>query len=419
MTKSGVFKDQRDTQQRRTRHRDGRLLRGGLGLTTGLGWSDRWVNKLSLQFAKLKIPVISEDDDAPSPLTRRLSSLVLARKQSEDSLHTPLSSRSANSPLATTEPSADPPAERPWPRSSLPPTSWTKRTEMRTSTSSNSTGSSAFGRTLRSSGHSEVSSALSRWKGSESTADAAPTFQHNLDPSDAAQETCSSSSASSRSLLLPITPVGSDVSIQVMVKDIPEAKSELGIIRSRQVAISSTSTTSSLSSRSRAQSNSSASSLAGSIGSHAGSKTPVPSMNVRTSVPRPFRLAQTPSRPASEAKTFPQMVGTVSSVPKSTGGVRSRISSSSTTKTGSTTSSTSRLARLTTKSLPSQLAAVRSPSPPPSMPTDRPKPRTGTGMQYRTGGSTSSRPTMIRTPSSGILRTPVNRSSNRDIGVAI
>lgn len=25
------------------RHRDGRLLRGGIGLTTGLGWSDRWV----------------------------------------------------------------------------------------------------------------------------------------------------------------------------------------------------------------------------------------------------------------------------------------------------------------------------------------------------------------------------------------
>jgi hypothetical protein len=34
-------KDSRDTPSRRVRHRDGRLLRGGIGLTTGLGWSDR------------------------------------------------------------------------------------------------------------------------------------------------------------------------------------------------------------------------------------------------------------------------------------------------------------------------------------------------------------------------------------------
>ncbi len=43
-TKSGVFKDERDTIRRRVRHRDGRLLKGGIGLTTGLGWSDRCVD---------------------------------------------------------------------------------------------------------------------------------------------------------------------------------------------------------------------------------------------------------------------------------------------------------------------------------------------------------------------------------------
>lgn len=37
------FKDERDTVQRRVRHRDGRQLRAGMGLTTGLGWSDRLV----------------------------------------------------------------------------------------------------------------------------------------------------------------------------------------------------------------------------------------------------------------------------------------------------------------------------------------------------------------------------------------
>lgn len=43
MTKTGLFKDERDTERRRRRHRDGKLLREGLGLTTGLGWSDRCV----------------------------------------------------------------------------------------------------------------------------------------------------------------------------------------------------------------------------------------------------------------------------------------------------------------------------------------------------------------------------------------
>lgn len=47
MTKSGLYKDQRDTHRRRIRHRDGRLLKEGVGLTTGLGWSDRYVDTTS------------------------------------------------------------------------------------------------------------------------------------------------------------------------------------------------------------------------------------------------------------------------------------------------------------------------------------------------------------------------------------
>ncbi|OCH90137.1 hypothetical protein OBBRIDRAFT_625055 [Obba rivulosa] len=61
MTKSGYWKDPRDTERRRVRHRDGQLLRAGMGLTTGLGWSD------------------SEDEDAPSTLTRRLISTSIAK----------------------------------------------------------------------------------------------------------------------------------------------------------------------------------------------------------------------------------------------------------------------------------------------------------------------------------------------------
>ena len=35
------MKDERDTPMRRVRHRDNPLLKGGIGLTTGFGWSDR------------------------------------------------------------------------------------------------------------------------------------------------------------------------------------------------------------------------------------------------------------------------------------------------------------------------------------------------------------------------------------------
>jgi hypothetical protein len=83
ITKSGVFKDERDTIRRRVRHRDGRLLRGGIGLTTGLGWSD------------------SEDEDAPSPLTKRLSHLALSRQSSAISVKSvPRASRSHPHPLS-------------------------------------------------------------------------------------------------------------------------------------------------------------------------------------------------------------------------------------------------------------------------------------------------------------------------------
>ncbi|KAA1472356.1 hypothetical protein DENSPDRAFT_176241 [Dentipellis sp. KUC8613] len=103
MTKSGIFKDERDTAKRRVRHRDGRLLRGGIGLTTGLGWSD------------------SEDEDAPSPLTKRLSALTISKKSSSSSLRPhPLSrSYSAGESIHNARHLVQNKG-----RSSLPPTSW-------------------------------------------------------------------------------------------------------------------------------------------------------------------------------------------------------------------------------------------------------------------------------------------------------
>lgn len=110
-TKSGVFKDERDTTRRRVRHRDGHLLRGGIGLTTGLGWSD------------------SEDEDAPSPLTRRLSHMALSRQSSVASLKSASrSSRSHPHPLSRSF-SGDAKvysskSTQNLKRPSLPPTSW-------------------------------------------------------------------------------------------------------------------------------------------------------------------------------------------------------------------------------------------------------------------------------------------------------
>ena len=99
MTKSGLIKDERDTVTRRVRHRDGKLLRGGIGLTTGLGWSDRYLKKENVfLFISLTSFFNSEDEDAPSPLTRRLSSLNLSRRSSASSIHSatpPLSSSSS------------------------------------------------------------------------------------------------------------------------------------------------------------------------------------------------------------------------------------------------------------------------------------------------------------------------------------
>ncbi|OCB88712.1 hypothetical protein A7U60_g4187 [Sanghuangporus baumii] len=76
MTKTGLFKDERNTERRRRRHRDGKLLREGLGLTTGLGWSD------------------SEDEDAPSPFTNRVTSMTLSRNASMASVRSGSSKKS-------------------------------------------------------------------------------------------------------------------------------------------------------------------------------------------------------------------------------------------------------------------------------------------------------------------------------------
>lgn len=65
-TASGLPKDSRDTPMRRTRHRDGRLLKGGVGLTTGLGWSDRLVFTFFPLARVLGTPITVVSSDQPA-----------------------------------------------------------------------------------------------------------------------------------------------------------------------------------------------------------------------------------------------------------------------------------------------------------------------------------------------------------------
>ncbi|KAG1888143.1 hypothetical protein F4604DRAFT_1916061 [Suillus subluteus] len=124
-------KDSRDTPGRRVRHRDGRLLRGGIGLTTD--WRSQLDLPLPSRFYPLHVRFsvlcrfhcakngglrgdtapskikginiaarpraeFSEDEDAPSPLTRRLSALNLSRRSSATSISTSQSYSSLRSP---------------------------------------------------------------------------------------------------------------------------------------------------------------------------------------------------------------------------------------------------------------------------------------------------------------------------------
>ncbi|KAI0267329.1 hypothetical protein BC834DRAFT_968846 [Gloeopeniophorella convolvens] len=184
-TKSGVIKDERDTHQRRVRHRDGRLLKGGIGLTTGLGWSD------------------SEDEGAPSPLTKRLSHLALSRRSSASSLSsTPRSSRSHPHPLSRSF-SAEgksgllQSSQKTKGRPSLPPTSWPKRAQ---------SGSSTLSLSIPEHGSPEQPS-RSQARFSEPSSSSVDTFAE----SQSHDQVVTPSSSSTQSLLGPVTPDATDV----------------------------------------------------------------------------------------------------------------------------------------------------------------------------------------------------------------
>ncbi|KAL1943483.1 hypothetical protein VTO73DRAFT_3928 [Trametes versicolor] len=200
MTKSGLFKDERDTVKRRVRHRDGRLLAGGIGLTTGLGWSD------------------SEDEDAPSPLIRQISSRSLKKRAaSSSSLRNTSNSLSHSYSGHTPTSRMDEFGVLPKVPRSLPPTSWQKPRSMpgrgndwRTSTSSSVSSASSASALSRTQSRASVTSHRSAPAGSTTRRGQEPTplSMHALGYIHEGDEVGfnTPSTSSSASLPMPITP---------------------------------------------------------------------------------------------------------------------------------------------------------------------------------------------------------------------
>ncbi|KAF8062544.1 hypothetical protein FPV67DRAFT_1673016 [Lyophyllum atratum] len=493
-TAKGPLKDARDTMERRARHKDGRLLKGGIGLTTGLGWSD------------------SEDEDAPSALTRRLSALTLSRRSSlasamslsRSTSRISLSRKDSTMSHATSSTSRTHPLSRSyssgqlagafadeeevdewgarrtrggqsedmhlshslgrtgtrtptrWSSNSLPssggskgrvggpPTSWTpgkggkKRSGSgSTRTSVASTGSSAGGGRgdMIPEGEEEEGLGLSvhhlSYNGSTT----------NLTPSP--------STASTLSIPLPITPLDCEVEEAAGVKGaqlkrekslppLPPAlrrspgSTNLGGLNVSQAQGGSLSKSTGPSmrsfafpeSRTRTVSGSSAGSAVRSRTSTSGSQenaarattTPVP-MNMKStpaptmmSTPRPLRLAQVPllkpasmsALPSPSPRMLPRPSPSPGLLPRS-GSLGDRPAVPVPGVRGYASRSLS----------PMPLGALPPTPKTPTTPVERPKPRTGTGMVYRSTGSAS----RMRVPSN-VTRPPAT-ASGRGIGIAL
>ncbi|OSC99636.1 hypothetical protein PYCCODRAFT_1446724 [Trametes coccinea BRFM310] len=428
MTKSGLFKDERDTVKRRVRHRDGRLLAGGIGLTTGLGWSD------------------SEDEDAPSPLIRQISSRSLKKRAASgtslrSSSNSLSHSYSGHTPESRMEEFGILPKT---PRSSAPPTSWHKpRTlpsrmpsDWRTSTGSSVSSASSASALSHAQSRASVTSHRSAPAGSSSRGRGPDNSLGHIHEGEEFGFN-SPSTSSTASLPMPITP-----------DDIP-ARSRAGSLGMKKVpARLDLANAPDLAPRD-VMVLTSASPSATSMSTPSTASTVTPSAQ-RQTVPRPLRLPQSqgnlrratdPSsgmRPllssASASSTASSAAGRAS-----TGSLRQKPSLGSlkppSSRPGPTSAPprdgiafpTSALSRSPVKAAPVARSASAGAAGPSKL-----KPRTGTGMAYRTAGSSASagasvstpaqaraasgpgaRPSMLRMPSTTSLR------SAKGVGMAI
>ena len=474
MTKSGIMKDDRNTPMRRVRHRDGRLLRGGIGLTTGLGWSDRYVLCLFISFFVL-ISFYSEDEDAPSPLTRRLSKLNLSRRSSASSIMTsatiargnsssssrrtrhPLSRSVSSGALLETErdhrallsssfdeydelenehddddiddgqedhtlqksgewaqrqrqrlPSSAGPRT---PRTMLPPTSWQNRTSTGTRTSTSSVGS-AFSLEVTTTG--DGSSRMRRpsstrsFGARESALSNASSFDNGATPvavrkkqskEDTDMHNTPSSTASTISIPMPITP--KDLEVSSSTNKLAYSDKDRTLPPLPPDGLKKMSSNSRLAFP-RPRTFSAASAVSTPI-SGGVPHTPSPAAFLPTSANTPVspkvRPLQLPRAAAARGSDRPA-VPVPSIMPLS--------SSSSTSLSLTSRSSMSSLRSPRSPPLPeSSLSMSLSSTPAPSSGIARPKPRTGTGMVYRSSSGANSK---IRAPLA--LPSSINNSSS-------
>ncbi|EJF61904.1 hypothetical protein DICSQDRAFT_146709 [Dichomitus squalens LYAD-421 SS1] len=375
MTKNGLFKDERDTIKRRVRHRDGKMLRGGIGLTTGLGWSD------------------SEDEDAPAPLIRQISTGNLKKRVST------ASSRSLNSVTRSysehiSENRMDEFGMLPKStRSSAPPTSWprsrlTSGLDRRTSTSSSLSSASSKSALSRPFSRTSTSSHLSGLGSSPSRhgLDAGAKSLGHIREGDEFGFNTPSTSSSTASLVTPITPA-----------DTPSlGRTSLGSLSSKTTRkLLDHTGTSDLTSRD---------------GIHHSSALSARTLNV----PRPLRLPQsqsslrTPSSETSSLRTSLSFSAGHSSAPS-----LRRMPSQVLRQPQATPRSASMAKSAPPQdgvAFPSQSPVktglmARSSSSSSASSSARLKPRTGTGMVYR------STPTTPTTPGTPVMPTPAVRAS--------
>ncbi|KAH8102321.1 hypothetical protein BXZ70DRAFT_68515 [Cristinia sonorae] len=380
MTKTGLFKDSRDTQRRRTRHRDGKLLRGGIGLTTGLGWSD------------------SEDEDAPSPLTRRLSSLILSRKASSNSLQSSTLSRSVSDTLTSASAALDHHQRSVKSKRSLPPTAWQRNNGLRSSASSTSTMQSATfgGNSARSSNATDYSSLAPSRRTSESH----PAHEEG-------SRVSSASTSSASSVAMPITPADEDPTWAKDGRSKTPVKSAMRKIPSTASLRGGAS--SGVPTRSRTLSTSSNSSVVAAVGTNGSSNLRKPSSMPppRAPIPRPLRLPNSANTLHTSSLSTPSLSSSSIS-PRSSAG---SSPSSSVARDGARARAVSGASSIPSAPRQTRSGMATAPASPAVPLGERPKPRTGTGMVYRTGSaSTVSRQPSVTTrpPTTPLLRATAN-----------
>ncbi|KAF8635620.1 hypothetical protein AX15_000259 [Amanita polypyramis BW_CC] len=421
MTKSGVMKDERDTPMRRHRHRDGKLLRGGIGLTTGLGWSD------------------SEDEDAPSPLTRRLSSLNLSRRSSASSVRStpvhPLSRTFSGSGLFEEYENRDSDTivrqrsntlsitSRYSQKHSHPPTSWQTRPHTNSRLSSSSSGS-------------KDSLQLSIPERPEQGLEIQPSTSESDNPHQDNPNT--PSSASSLSIPMPSTP--GDESLRKPTTVIGNKNKSLPPLPSLSVRqLPSKSSIASGRSLPRPRTISSTSSVSSAPHSPLMAPPPLPAQN-GTATPRPLKLPEAYRRQSRSQPQTPTYRGggvdrpavPVPGVSYLNSDLRPLTTSTSNPVLSTSTSVLRPVSRLPSRSpispsTGSSLPSLQSTS---TLPSDvdkpKPRPRIGSGMVYRTSShsgldaTTMAGGSKLRMPKSLTLAsTSVNSPTPRSVSTSL